>query len=819
MNYTIGDISRIVRGDQIRVHDENMRITSFQFDSRKITFPDNACFICFPGQLNDGHDFIPDAYEKGVRTFLVSKHVDIAWSDVNIIRVADTLKALQTLAETYRQKLSGLFIGITGSNGKTILKEWLFHALIKAYSVGKSPKSYNSGIGVPLSVLGIDPEDDIAIIEAGISKRGEMVPLERIIRPDIGVMTNIGDAHSSGFDSKNEKLQEKLKLFSGCQTVVYCEDHEMIREALSGMAEAKKLSWGHADTAQIRIIRENPDGQKTTVTLEYNKRRQDYSIPFIHAGFVENAKHFMAILILLGFPVDFIQDNLDALKGIEMRLEVKKGIRHSLLINDSYSADLSSLKLALEFLVQQAGHKRKILILSDFDQQKHRPDLHKDIAQLIRQADVNHFICVGENIVQVRDHLDPGLACDHFISAHDLKSALPGIDLAESVILVKGARRFHLESIFETLSGQVHQTILEINLTSVGHNINAFKQILNEKTRMMAVLKASAYGSGSNELARYLQSKKVDYISVALVDEAIDLRKAQCTLPIMVLNADDTQIHNLWAYRIEPEVYSMKMLEAIIDEALVQNDILPIHLKVDTGMNRLGFKIQDIEPAIEKINDCPHIRVGSVFSHLAASEDPRHDAYTRQQAEDFERAYEKIASLLGYQPLKHILNTSGIIRFPQYQYDMVRLGLGLYGEDSTHQFGYLEKALALKARVLQVRAMKKGDTTGYGRDGKMAQDGKIAVIGIGYADGLFRSAGNGRFSVLIHNKPAPTIGNICMDVTMVDVTDIDNVNEGDEVVIFDHTHPIGGLAKACHTIPYEIISRLAPRVKRMYVYT
>lgn len=820
--YTAFEIAKILGSDHNLLSDPQSGISYITFDTRKIEVPSKTLFFALSGSMHDGHDFIHDALDKGIKNIVTDKNPGLITGHINLFQVGNSLHALQQLAAFHRSGFPQLqVIGITGSNGKTTIKEWLYQ-MIQDRQVVKSPKSYNSQTGVALSVWQIKEGDELGIFEAGISLKGEMEALENMIKPDIGLFTLLGDAHAEGFTSLNEKLNEKLLLFKEVKHLIFREDDLIVSMAIREKFAEKALhSWGFNKNASLfTIIELQKSNYHTKVTIQYKGQNEGLSIPFSDAASIENALHCVATLLILNIPLEQIRDALLRIQIIPMRLEMKNGIHNSLLINDTYNADIQSFKIALEFLSQQSGTKEKVVILSDFMQTGlDEKTLNNQLANLIHNHNISHVIGVGTQAARLEMFLDPFILFTSVHNTDELIHRLPDINFNEKAILVKGARTFQLEKIIAALSDKAHTATLETDLQAIEHNLKVFSLQLSPGCQIIAVIKASAYGSGSEELARFLEFKKVGYLAVAFIDEGVQLRKAGVLLPIIILNPDRNGVLDMLKYNLEPEVYSIHQLKEICSlMALDANRKFHIHLKIDTGMHRLGFMETDLKELCEtlKIND--QIKVKSIFSHLSSSEDPGDDAFTHAQVVKLKKAYSFITENIQYRPYMHILNSSGIIRFPEYHFDMVRLGLGLYGIDSTNTITKkLEKVHTLKATVVQIKQIQSGDFVGYNRKGVPRADGRIAIINIGYADGLMRLAGNNQYSVRIHGQDYPIIGNVCMDLTIIDIGQEKDILIGDEAIIFGKDKPVETLATICKTIPYEILSRISARIRRLYV--
>ncbi len=818
MSYQINHIAKIVNGT-LHANSDSTPVVHLLLDSRQVIYPRSSLFFALVGKRHNGHRFIGDVYKKGVRNFVVSEDIDRSkYPEANFINVPDCLQAIQDLARHHRSQFPLKTIGITGSNGKTIIKEWLFQLLRADCTIIRNPRSYNSQTGVPLSVWQIKESHQLGIFEAGISEPGEMKKLAPIIQCQIGLFTNIGPAHSEGFESIEQKVEEKIQLFQNAESLIYCIDDSRIKEAMSVFSNKQHFTWSLHEKANLQItkIDKRVDGS-SVITGQFKNQTQQIHIPFSDAAYVENALHCWTTLLFLGLEPEVIAERMEQLESVAMRLELKDGVNNCSIINDSYNSDLGSLQIALHFLEHQSNKTKHSLILSNILQSgKPLKSLYQEVAQLIIEKKIDRLIGIGQDVLNIEAFLPTDFDKAFY---PDTNTFLQNIDLNEfqsESILVKGARQFGFERIAHLLSQKVHKTVLEVNLNALTHNLHTYSQYLQAGTRMMAMVKASAYGSGSYEVARLLEFNKVDYLAVAYVDEGVSLREAGIQLPIMVLNPDVQSFEMMQRHRLESEIYSLRLLKQLI-RFLRKDQSIYIHLKVDTGMNRLGFAASDMEELIELLNTHSQIKIQSIFSHLAASEDPQHDNFSQEQVDTFLKLYQQISTAIGYQPLRHILNSSGIIRFPQYQMDMVRLGIGLYGIDSSEQIqDQLEVVLQLKATISQIKEVAPGESIGYSRKGRAEQAMHIATISLGYADGLLRGAGNGNFEVYISGRPAPIVGNVCMDMCMIDITAYPDVKEGDEVIVFGEQPTVKDLAKSLDTIPYEVFTNISGRVKRVY---
>jgi len=861
MKYPIRDIAGIVKGQwqQFRADDD---IEHLLLDSRRLIFPATSLFIALRGPRRDGRRFMEELYRRGVRNFLVEKRTregaaDIpeqsegyeqggpwrsrpnevlsgssvreldgdearaadnpatgAMPDANIIVVPDTLTALQALAAWRRRQFSIPVIGITGSNGKTSVKEWLNQLLAADYHIVRSPKSYNSQTGVPLSVWQLEPAHQLAIFEAGISRRGEMVRLEAIIRPTIGIFTNIGEAHSEGFGSLAEKAAEKLKLFEGADVLIYCNDQPETVNAVDKWVQGRAgahipqlFAWGHGPGVAVSI---------DSFT---------FPIPFTDEASIENAMHCVAACLWLQVPVGKIAARISTLARIAMRLELKAGINHCSVINDSYSADLSSLAIALDFLSQQQQHARRSVILSDILESGRPPqELYAEVARALQQKKVDRLIGIGTTISLHAAIIGEWFGGEtvYYPTVAAFREDLHRLPFHDETVLLKGARIFKFEEIDKWLTEQIHQTVMEVDLNAMAANLRAYRQLLHPATRVMAMVKAFAYGSGSFEIAGLLQFHGVDYLGVAYADEGVALRKGGIRMPIMIMNTETSSFDSLVQYNLEPVIYSFPLLRTF-DRWLKKEGIpvFPVHIELETGMNRLGFPATEWDELLQALPDSA-FKVQSAFSHFAASEEAQQDSFSRGQGAAYLAAADRLEKALGYSFIRHMANSAGIVRHPQWQLDMVRLGIGLYGIDSARlpwsaeNHPDLQEVSTLKTTIAQIKYLHEGDTIGYNRRGIAAPGTIIATVRIGYADGYSRNLGNGAGKMWIRDRLAPTIGSISMDLTMIDITGIPGVREGDEVIVFGKELSVSQLAVWAQTIPYEILTGVSQRVKRIY---
>jgi alanine racemase len=814
-HYTVSAIGLIIKANAIIAHDDG--ITTLLTDSRRIANAPQALFFALNNR-RDGHLFINEAYEAGVRSFVVQQQPAEPLINANYLVVGNVLKALQMLAAHHRAQFNLKVIGITGSNGKTIVKEWLYQLLVAEYNIVRSPKSYNSQIGAPLSVWNINAENTLGIFEAGISTVNEMEQLAAIIKPDIGILTHIGSAHDEGFANRREKVLEKLKLFKGSELLV--GNYELLLDYKKDLLNARLFTWSRQfNQADLYVFSETSISGNYYLRARYQQREIECLIPFTDQASIENAITCWATMLALGYSAVEVDKRMEHLAPVSMRLELKNGVNDCSVIDDSYNSDIQSLEIALNFLDQQNQHPKKTLVLSDIFQSGLSPDeLYRQVAGMLKDKKLDRFIGVGQFITQYRE-LFPVAEKHFYADTQALLHDLSRLNFNDETILLKGSRNFEFEQISRALVQKAHETVLEINLNALLNNLNYYKSKLQPGVKIMAMVKAFSYGSGTFEIANLLQYHKVDYLAVAYIDEGVALRQAGITLPIMVLNPEETAFDKLREYKLQPELYSFGLLDAFV-KYLQLNDILnyPVHIKIDTGMRRLGFETSEVETLCDMLEENSYIRVKSVFSHLVASDAEQHDPFTLKQIRRFEKACKQIESCLGYEVIKHIANTSAITRWPVAQFNMVRLGIGLYGIDAAvSDMNALQPITTLKTSISQIKHVKAGETIGYNRNGSLAKSGRIATVRIGYADGYLRAFGNGVGKMLVKGKMAPTVGNIAMDMCMIDVSDIE-VKEGDEVIVFNEELRIEELARQIGTIPYEILTNVSQRVKRVYFY-
>jgi len=818
MSYNISQISTLLNAHG-HIVNSNTTIAHLLTDSRRLSFPETSLFFALDTPLRSGHDFIPELFEKGVRNFVVhvSKPIAPAIASVsNILKVPDTLEALQTLAQKHREQFHFPIIGITGSNGKTIVKEWLNQLLSADWNIVRTPRSFNSQIGVPLSIWEMKESDNLGIFEAGISLPGEMEKLEKIIRPTLGILTNIGTAHDEGFQERQEKLVEKLQLFKNCKNVIVPSQYIQTITNLHETISTPIFTWGTEPDNTLQIKNIVADQYTTTITANYQLKERTITIPFTDDASTENAVSCWCILLLFQMDDAVIAERMAQLRAVDMRLQIVPALNNCTLINDSYSFDINSFNIALSFLRQQKIDQTVIISdLAYYDENN-----YKAIAALLEKNHIARVVAIGQTWMKLKTLLDGKFKRLHIFP--DIDSFLDNIQMLNfnrEAILLKGARKFSFERIARYLAHSVHQTRLEIRIPALAHNLQLYRKYIQPNTKIVAMVKAFGYGCGSIEVSTMAQYYRVDYLAVAYADEGIALRNSGITLPIMVMNFDEEAFDAIVNYHLEPNIFSFKIYHAFNHFLLHQGlKNYPIHFKIDTGMHRLGFELNEISPIVQLLKDNNTMHVRSAFSHFVASEDPSEDDFTKAQATQFLQGADILEKGLGYTFMRHLSNTSGIVRFPQYQLDMVRLGIGLYGVDSAKILqDKLETVATLVTTIAQIHTIKAGDTVGYNRKGKVYRDSTIATIRIGYADGLNRKLGNGNGFVFIKGKRAPILGTVCMDMAMVDITDISNVYEGDAVEIFGPNISVSEIANAIGTIPYEVLTSIGQRIKRVYI--
>ena len=822
ISYHIASISKLVNGKIVGPSNLN-HIRVLLIDSRRVVEPSTALFIAIVGEQHDGHKYVGQLVQRGFKSFLVSRELELP-NDCCQVIVNDTLVALQEVAKIHRQKFNYSLIGITGSNGKTVVKEWLFQLLQADLNVVRSPKSYNSQIGVPLSVWKMSKDNELALIEAGISKVGEMVLLEKIIRPNDVILTNIHEAHDENFTDRFDKAKEKLSLAKDAERIFYCSDYKEIAHGVSKLANIKKISWSVNDEkCNFYVKKVKKTGKNSKIDAIYAKNEIKIEIPFTDNASIENAIHCWLYLLENGYKNSLIAERMIGLVAVTMRLDLKAGINGNTLINDSYNSDIASLGIALDLLNQQHQHSKKALILSDiYESGQVSSALYKEIAQLVRSKNIDRIIGVGNQLLQNQDCFE--LMDAHFFETTEhVIAELLTLQFENEAILIKGSRPFQFEKISRALEQKSHETVLEINLTAIQNNLNYYRSLLKPSTKVMVMVKAFSYGSGTHEIASIMQFNNVDYLGVAYADEGVALRKAGIKTPIMVMNPEREAFHSMIKYKLEPEIYNLELLQGFIGmlktSLLCDGSVFPIHIKLDTGMHRLGFEEEELSALLAILEDNALIKVQSVFSHLVGSGDKKYDEYTISQLSKFDAMALSIETSLSYQFDRHILNSSGVERFPDSQYDMVRIGIGIHGVGATPKTQRnIEQVATLKSSISQIRNVKKGETVGYNRSGIADQNMRIATIAIGYADGFSRRLGNGNGYMIVNGTSATVVGDVCMDMCMLDVSSI-ACKEGDTVVIFgDPNYSLLNIAIDLGTIPYEVLTSISQRVKRVYFW-
>jgi len=812
ITYTINSLSKIVGGELIG-NQANNEILHLVLDSRKIVFPVSSLFFAIRGPQHDGHQFISEAAENGIRNFLISDETFVLKerNDCNYILVKDSLAALQQIAEHHREQYTFPIIGITGSNGKTIVKDWLSFVLSRELNVCKNPKSYNSQVGVPLSMWNLQFENEIGIFEAGISQSGEMDNLESIIHPTIGIFTNIGTAHEENFTGIEQKLEEKWKLFKNCETIIFCNDRPELKKI---NPEPKHITWGTKDDSKYKVAYKKCAG-KTEIFITDGDQNYTSTIPFTDAASIENATHVYIAAIVLKANINLVNEQMVLLPQISMRLSFKTGKNNCFIIDDTYSNDFDSLKIAIDSLANLTQYKRRTIILSDIAQSKvDHTDLYKNIANILSQKGIDQVIGIGNEISKHKEQFTSN--SKFFADVHSFIEHLHEFDLQNEAILVKGARSFGMEKIVSRLESKVHDTILEVNLNAMVHNLNYYRNHIPKGTKIMAMVKASGYGTGTHEIAHILNFHHVEYLGVAYADEAIELRNHGIKLPIMVMNAEEAEYNLLIENNLEPVIYNFENLFDLIEHHKAGGKVPAIHIELDTGMHRLGFETNKLNDLIEVLKKENGIQIKSVFSHLAAADEAEMDEFTLQQISAFKKSTDQIEKAIDKKFIRHIANSAGASRFKEAAFDMIRLGVGLYGVGADEQEqAKLQPVISLFSTIAQISEVKKGESIGYGRSFVAENDMTIATVPIGYADGYRRSLGNGKGKMFINGQPANVVGRVCMDMTMIDITGL-NVEIGEKVEIIGEIHPIEIFARSMDTIAYEVLTSISQRVRRIY---
>lgn len=814
VSYDIVQLVSIAGGELLGT--PTQRIKTLSTDSRSLPYTDGVMFVAIKGDRHNGNEYIPEVYDRGVRSFIVDEKPDLElYPDAVFCLVKNSLAALQKIASEQRKAFAGNVIAISGSNGKTIVKEWLYQALQHDEKVFRSPRSYNSQLGVPLSVWSVNNKYDYAIIEAGISQRGEMEKLEKIIFPQIGIFTNFGSAHQENFSSDKEKLREKLKLFTRSEKIIFRSDQRVGGLKLANFLKeysAEKIDWSLEGEAKYSFSLKTDHDTSVLLELKYSGQLIRFPLPFADSASIENICHVIVCLIECGVSGSEIMERISSLEPVEMRLQILKGVHGSSLVNDVYNSDLAGLNSATDVLLQQKNHQYRAVILTDLHQSgMEEKELYEEVASLLVFKGIDKLYGIGPAITKHR-YLFPG-GSEFFTDTSSFLSVFKSADIRNCALLIKGARSFQLERITKELQLQAHQTLLEIDVNALVDNLNYYKSLVSRETRIMVMVKALSYGSGSHEIAALLQHHHVDYLAVAFPDEGIRLRKAGLKLPIMVMNSAISNYQQLIDHHLEPVIFSIAGLEKFRKLCSFNGkENYPIHIKLDTGMHRLGFVQNEIPDLCSKLKSA-RTKIKSLFSHLAASDEESFDDFTVKQADMFMEISEMISGNLDYPVMRHILNSAGVERFPEYQFEMVRIGIGLYGEGISKN---LKQVSTFKTVISQVRNIKKGESVGYSRSGVLGKDSRIAVIPVGYADGIDRRLGNGNISFFVNGKYAPTVGNICMDMTMIDVTAC-GATVGDIVELFGKECPVSELARKLGTISYEVLTSIPERVKRVYI--
>ncbi|MCX2744578.1 bifunctional UDP-N-acetylmuramoyl-tripeptide:D-alanyl-D-alanine ligase/alanine racemase [Mangrovivirga sp. M17] len=819
-NIPFSDLKKVIDGEILNLDFENRNIKYLITDSRRPIINPESVFFAIKGNNHDGHNYIPSMIESGIKQFIIEDQTAFKHfkdTDCNVCLVKSSVKALQDLASYKRSLTTSPVIAITGSNGKTIIKEWVSQLLYDSEKVIQSPMSYNSQIGVPVSVWGIESFHTVGVFEAGISHPGEMKKLQEVIKPTHGIFANIGSAHESNFESIEQKANEKAILFQTCERITYCKDHEIIHNALTIYEKSRLNGWSANDeSADYFVSYETTEDNFTNIIIYRANKKSTFTVKFNDPVSLENITHCLVCLIDMGYKKDYLKNQLPRIKEVDMRLTIKRGINQSFVIDDTYNNDMAGLEAALSRVTQFPNIAKRIVVLSDIQQSAAtKEELYGQVSRLLESFKIDQVIAIGNEITQYLKY-----NFGDKISFQNTEEALNNFgwdEIEDSLIIVKGGRVFQLEKIVRRLEKKIHGTTLEINLSALTNNLNFYRSKIKPGVKLMVMVKALAYGSGAVEIGKILQFHRVDYLAVAYPDEGVNLRRNGIYIPIMVMNPSPESFDMLHRYDLEPEVYSLSFLKKLDSYTREEKKSFKVHVKLDTGMHRLGFNIEELKKVIEIISANKYIRVTAAFSHLAGADSSSHNEFSHQQNDEFKKMSEVLIDGLGHNVIRHLCNSAGIIRFPEFQYDMVRLGIGLYGVEVTEmEQKNLLPISKLKTIVSQVKAIKKGQTVGYGRAGVAAKDMKIATIAIGYADGFSRIFSQGNASVYIKGVKVPVFGNVCMDMTMVDVTAIDDINEGDEVVIFETTEQLLELAESGKTIPYEILTNVSERVKRVF---
>ncbi|WP_288457463.1 bifunctional UDP-N-acetylmuramoyl-tripeptide:D-alanyl-D-alanine ligase/alanine racemase [uncultured Chryseobacterium sp.] len=813
MNYTTNHIAEITNAKIIG--DKNILIRNMAFDSRIIYSTKNTAFIAINTSKNSGEKFIESAIDRGINV-IISEHHHPQFENITWIIVENSVEFLQKLAKFHFENAHLKSIGITGSNGKTILKEWLYQCLWNEFPTVKSPKSFNSQIGLPLSLLQINNSHKLGIFEVGISKPNEMERLENIFHPQIGLLTHIGTAHLANFQSEEELIDEKIKLFKHSETVIYNGDNSLVDKKIKELYSSKKLiSYGFKEDNEVYF--KNNISKNEEVTVHYFDEEISFPVHQRDEATLTNALALVTVLKDLGIENEKIVEKINALKAVEMRLEAIEGIKNNIIINDSFNLDLDSLKTALQFLNEYNKPKKSLVLTDIVGVNSNSKELYEEVSELVNEQKFDSVFLIGDEISKFSELFKAKTFT--FINTQELIESKHLTEIENQIILLKGARKFEIERLKDLLELRKHDTVLEINLNAILHNINYHKSLLKPSTKMMAMVKANSYGLGSYEISEFLQHHHIDYLGVAFVDEGVELRKKGITVPIVVMNPEQHSYETVIAYNLEPEIYSFRVLELFYEA--VQNSgydkKYPIHIKLETGMHRLGFKGNELDQLSETLNSM-NIKVQSIFSHLSSSDLPDEKEFTLHQLKTFEKNSSYLIEKLGYTPIRHILNSSGITNYTNHQYDMVRIGIGMLGESPNSEIQkQLRSVVSFKTVISQISTVENGESVGYSRRFKTDHQTKIATIPVGYADGIPRLIGNQVGNVGIHKTLAPIVGSICMDMMMINVDHIPNVKEGDTVTVFNAKPSLKEFADYCKTITYEVLTSISPRVKRIYI--
>lgn len=815
-NYNISKIAEIIEGKLIG-NPTDSEILHLVIDSRKINFPVSSLFFAIKGPQHDGHEFIQDAFQSGINHFIISdpKFPKESIPNACFVLLEDTLAALQKLASYHRKQFQIPIIGITGSNGKTIVKDWLGFVLSTQFNICKNPKSYNSQVGVPLSIWNLQEENEIGIFEAGISEPGEMIFLEKIINPTLGIFTNIGSAHQENFINLEEKIREKLTLFAPCEKIIVRNDDPLIEEEIRNKYPHKNLiTWGASESSQFQTNFKKT-GTQTEIYISNGDQNYYFNIPFSDQASIENACHVFITCITLNADMALVTEQMNWLSQVNMRLSFKSGKNQCFIVDDTYSNDFDSLKIAIDSLGNLHQYPQKTIILSDIaEASENQKELYSDIAKILYQKNITKVIGIG-NEIEKHSNLFKGET--HFYkNVNSFLQEIHELNFHHEAMLIKGARKFGLEKIVGRLENKVHDTIMEVNLNAMIHNLNYYRRKIPKGTQIMAMVKASGYGTGTHEIAHILHFHHVNYLSVAYADEGIELRNHGIKLPIMVMNAEATAIEILMEHQLEPVIYNFENLRQLLDHQKIGNKVPPIHIEIDTGMHRLGFDPNQIDELVRILQQEKRLEIKSIFSHLAAADEPEMRTFTLHQIELFKNIAEQIEQAIGKKIIKHIANSSGASQFKEATFDMIRLGVGLYGVGSDpNEQAKLQPVISLFSTVAQIIHVNKGESIGYGRSFIADKGMTIATVPIGYADGFRRSLSNGKGKMFVHGKSAPVIGRVCMDMTMIDITGI-GAEVGDQVEIIGENYPIELFAKSMDTIPYEVLTSISQRVRRIY---